>query len=183
MPKLTVTRQKFLEDRQGRTFADVLDDRSQPFDDVLRFFNDDSRQRRMEESEVHHNRAPLAGVVRELEAQQTINQFLAALHPRRSQRFRQAIGVVVRMIMEGRGWEKTGRKGSLGIRNAKTANTPRHNSGGLAFWFIRGERYELKAGMPYRTVRARQRRLTDRIAAKQPKPTRTSRPAPGSSKS
>lgn len=175
MPKVAITRQKFLEDRQGRTFADVVDDQSQPFDDVLRFFNDDSRQRRMEESEVHHNRAPLAGVVRELEAQQTINQFLAALHPRRSQRFRQAIGVVVRMIMEARGWKKTGKKGSLGTRNAKEPNTPRHNTGGLAFWFIRGERYELKDGMPFRTVRVRRKKLTQRIAAKQARPGRAAR--------
>lgn len=183
MTKIALTRQKFLDDRQGRTFADVLDDKTQPFDDVLRFFNEESRQRRMEDSEIHHNRPALAGVVRELEAQHSINQFLAALHPRRSQRFRQAIGVVVRMIMEGRGWKKTGKKGSLGARGAKAPNMPRHNTGGLAFWFIRAERYELKAGMPFRTVRDRQKRLSKRIADKQARPTRPSRPSPGSSKS
>jgi len=36
MPRsVRITRKKFSEDRQGRTFADVLDDPEQPFDDVL----------------------------------------------------------------------------------------------------------------------------------------------------
>ena len=155
MPKVTITLQKFLEDKQGKTFADVARDSKEPFEEVLRFFNAEDRQRRMEESELHHDRAPLAGVVRELEAQPVVNQFLASYHPRLSQRLRQAIGVVVRMIMEQRGWQKTGKKGSLGIRGDSEPKTPRHNTGGLAFWFIRAERYELKSGMPYVSVRTR----------------------------
>jgi hypothetical protein len=59
----------------------------------------------------------LAGVVRELEAQPAIDQFFADVHVRRKTRFRQAIGVLVRIIMERRGWQKTGRKGSLGARD------------------------------------------------------------------
>ena len=31
----------FFQDRQGRTFADVLNDPGQPFDAVLAFFNDE----------------------------------------------------------------------------------------------------------------------------------------------
>ena len=112
-----ITRKEFLEDSQGRTFADVLNDPEQPFGEVLEFFNGADQQRRMEESETHHDRAPMAGVVRELESQPATNQFLATKHPRRSQRLRQAIGVLVRMIMERRRWRKTGKKGSLGVRN------------------------------------------------------------------
>ena len=67
-------------------------DESLPFGDVLAFFNDQDRQKRMEDSEVHHDRAPLAGVVRELESQPTIHRFLAEIHARKSQRLRQAIG-------------------------------------------------------------------------------------------
>ncbi len=63
--------------------------------------------------------------------------------------------------MERRGWRKTGRKGSLGVRAAVSGRTTRpgtyHNTGGLAFWFLRAERYELKAGMPFRSVRQRRR--------------------------
>jgi len=155
MVTVAVSREEFLKDRQGRTFADVLNDHEQPFDEALAFFNDSDRQRRMEESEIHHDRSPLAGVVRELESQPAINRFLATVHAGRSQRLRQAIGVLIRIIMERRGWRKTGKKGSLGVRSAAAAGTPHHNTGGLAFWFLRAERYELKQGMPFASVRAR----------------------------
>lgn len=159
MPGVAITRQTFLKDRQGRTFADVLNDPQQPFDAVLEFFSSEERQRRMEESEIHHDRAPLAGVVRELEAHAAINEFLASAHPQRTKRLRQAVGVVVRMIMEGLGWERTGKKGSLGVRAAIAPRTAApgacHNTGGLAFWFLRAERYKRRAGMPFATVRQR----------------------------
>jgi hypothetical protein len=163
MPRVTVTRQSFLQDRQGRTFADVLNDPEQPFDDVLSFFNAEARQRRMEESETHHDRPPLAGVVRELEAQTAIDQFLSSQHPRRTKRLRQAIGVVVRIIMEQLGWKKTGKKGSLGVR-AKVPHgtaTPGayHNTGGLALWFIRAERYAHPDRVAYPAVRSRAQRF------------------------
>jgi len=161
MKYVNITRQEFLEDRQGRTFADVVSNSQKPFDEMLAFFSNAERQQRMEDSEIHHDRPPLAGVVRELESQEGIDQFLAADHPRVTSRFRQAVGVVVRMIMERRGWKKTGRKGSLGVRAvvAHRSATPGsyHNTGGLAFWFLRAERYELEKGMPYRTVRNRQK--------------------------
>jgi len=155
MPKITISRSGFLEDRQGRTFADVVNDSAQPFDEVLRFFNDPDRQRRMEESELHHDRSPLAGVVRELESLPDVDRLFLTADPSRSKRLRQAIGVVVRMIMEGRGWQKTGRKGSLGVRAAAAAHTPNHNTGGLALFFLRAERYQRKEGMPFHSVRQR----------------------------
>ena len=155
MAKTRITRSDFLNDSMGKTFADVANDPDQPFDEVLEFFDNADRQRRMEESELHHDRAPLAGVVRELEAEPAIDQFLSDVHTRKSTRLRQAIGVLVRMIMEARGWRKTGRKGSLGVRSAKRKRTPAHNTGGLAFWFVRAERYEREEGMPFRSVKVR----------------------------
>jgi hypothetical protein len=155
MPKARVSREEFLADRQGKTFADVVNDSEQPFDIVLEFFSDAGRQQRMEEAELHHDRAPLAGVVRELESQPAIDQLLSGAHVPRNTRFRQAIGVLVRLIMERRGWKKTGRKGSLGVRAAGAPRTPAHNTGGLAFWFSRAERYERNEGTPYKTVRER----------------------------
>jgi len=67
------------------------------------------------------------------------------------------------MIMERLGWKKTGKKGSLGVR-AKIAQgtaTPGayHNTGGLAFWFLRAERYEHPDRVSYPTVRGRARKL------------------------
>ena len=152
MPATRVTRTDFLKDRQGKTFSDVVNDPEHPFEFVLEFFSSAERQRRMEESELHHDRPPLAGVIRELESQPVVDEFLSGVHIRRNTRFRQAIGVLVRLIMERRGWQKTGRKGSLGVRAPSAVQTPAHNTGGLAFWFIRGERYERIDGMPYRSV-------------------------------
>lgn len=155
MAKVSVTRKSFLEDSQGKTFADVVNDPEQPFVVVLEFFSDADRQRRMEESELHHDRSPLAGVVRELESYPAISEFLAGVQVRRNTRFRQAVGVLVRIIMERRGWQKTGRKGSLGVRASRADAAPRHNTGGLAFWFLRAERYERIDGMPFRSVKER----------------------------
>jgi hypothetical protein len=167
---VSISRDEFLGDRQGRTFADVVTGSERPFMAAIVFFNDSDRQRRMEESEIHHDRPPLAGVVRELEAVPAINRFLSRIHPRRSQRFRQAIGVLVRMIMERRGWEKTGKKGSLGVRNKAAAGRPSHNTGGLAFWFIRAERYTSKQHKAFASVRKRCREL----GAAQPRMSRNS---------
>lgn len=156
---VSVTRDEFMNDRQGRTFADVWDDPEQPIDELLALLNDEQRQRRMEESETHHDRPPLAGIVRELESQPGIDRFLASAHPRRTKRFRQAVGVLVRIIMEARGWQKTGRKGSLGVRAKIEPHTESagayHNTGGLAYWFLRAERYEPVGGRPYQTVKER----------------------------
>ncbi len=159
LPSVTITRDMFLEDNQGRRFSDVVNDPDQPFDAVLEFFNDTSRQRRMEESEIHHDRPPLSGVVREFESHPAIDRSLADIRTHRSKRLRQAVGVVVRMIMQARGWRKTGRKGSLGVRTTKKGLAPNHNTGGLAFWFIRAERYERDEGMPFISVRERCQKL------------------------
>lgn len=157
MRRVRVTRDDFLSDPQGKTFADVV--AHSPFEVVIEFFNDADRQRRMEEAELHHDRAPLAGVVRELESLPAIDQHLGTAQSRRTTRFRQAVGLLVRMIMERRGWKKAGRKGSLGVRASGGEHAPAHNTGGLAFWFLRAERYELVDGMPFRSVRDRCREL------------------------
>ena len=159
MTVIQITRDDFLSDRQGRTFSDVLNDPEQPFDALLIFFNDEGRQKRMEDSEIHHDRPALAGVIRELEAQPEIDAFLSEVHLQRSKRLRQATGVLVRIIMERRGWKKTGKKGSLGVRAKSSSEHPSHNTGGLAFWFIRAERYERAAGMPFQSVRNRRRQF------------------------
>jgi len=163
MASVNITRQDFLRDRQGKTFADVLNDSEQPFDAVLDFFNDEDRQRRMVESEIHHDRAPLAGVVREFEALPSIDDFLSSKHPHRTKRLRQAVGVVVRMIMDHLGWKKTGKKGSLGVRTNVSPRSAKpgshHNTGGLAYWFLRAERYGRTEGMPFSSVKERLRKL------------------------
>ena len=168
MQNVKITLEKFLDDHQGRTFSDVVKDPGQPLDAVFEFFNDDNIQRRMEESEIHHDRPPLAGVVRELESHPALDRSLAETHTQRSQRLRQAIGVVVRMIMEARGWKKTGRKGSLGVRTGGSQLESNHNTGGLAFWFIRAERYVSGKGMPFQSVRERGQYLEATVPSQPP---------------
>jgi hypothetical protein len=152
-PAEIVTLEEFLADRHGKTFGDVLNDPDIPFDAVLTFFGDAQRQQRMEDAEIHHDRAPLAGVVRELEAEPEVGRCFATLDRSRGRRLRQATGVLVRVIMERRGWSKTGRKGSLGVPGRSDSSTPEHNKGGLSLWFVRTERYQREQGMPFRSVR------------------------------
>jgi len=154
-----ITKEQFLADRHGKTFPDVVHDPDTPFGEVLEFFNDPQRQQRMEDSEIHHDRAALAGVVRELESMSVLHRFLSTTDRRRAARLRQAIGVLVRMIMERRGWRTTGKKGSLGVRSSSTGQAVHHNSGGLSLWFLRAERYRHEGGRPYRSVKRRCREL------------------------
>lgn len=105
MPGVNITRQEFLQDVEGSTFADVANDPEQPFGVVLEFFSDVDRQRRMVESEARDDRAPFAAVKRELEAQPSIQDFLSSEDPIRRKRLGQVVTVVVRMIMDRLGWE------------------------------------------------------------------------------
>ncbi|WP_145064027.1 hypothetical protein [Engelhardtia mirabilis] len=154
-PPERIARDQFLADRHGKTFADVLNEPGTPFDEVLSFFNHAERQQRMEDAEIHHDRAPLAGVVRELESEPVLGRFFETADRRRSTRLRQAIGVLVRLIMERRGWVTTGKKGSLGVRSATGPLSQDHNTGGLALWFIRAERYHRVGGVHFRSTRER----------------------------
>lgn len=127
---VTVSVAQFTSDPQGRTFSDLARDPQLRFADWLAFFADDDRQRRMCESEIHHDRQALAGVVRELEHTPI---FAAALTKGNPLRYRQAVGVIVRIYMERLGWQRTGRKGALGT----------------SIWFRSSERYVRTQGMPY----------------------------------
>ena len=136
----------FLEDQQGRRFTDVINDARINFQIVTDFFNDSEHIRRMIESELHHDRPPLAGVIKEFEAIPEIDTFLSGEDAHTTTRFRQAVGVLVRIHMVQQGWKKTGRKGSLGTRAKTAPGTTEpgayHNTGGLSKWFTRCERYE-----------------------------------------
>lgn len=104
MPSAHITRQDFLRDRQGRALSPLLEDPELPFDVVLDFFNRRDHQHLMEDSETSHKKAPLAGVVRELEALPAVQTFLAASDPERRKRFEQSVTILVRMTMERLGW-------------------------------------------------------------------------------
>ncbi len=127
---MTLTRRDFLADRTGRTFTDVVNDPALDFDAWLDFFNDRVRQQRMVDAEVARHRPALAGVVEELETHAAFRPYLCQSDVRNTYRGRQAVGVILRMVMEGLGWHKTSRKGRLPV----------------ARWFTRAERYEPVGG-------------------------------------
>ena len=142
---MAITIQRFQADKQGKRFSDVLNDTRIDFQVVIDFFNRPDIIRRMEDSEMHHDRPPLSGVIKEFEHHPVIHKFFTSEDGHTTTRFRQAVGVVVRMQMEDHHWEKTGKKGSLGTR-AKTkpgTTTPGayRNAHGLSIWFTRCERY------------------------------------------
>ena len=151
-----LTESGFLSDKQGSKFTDVVGDPRLDFQALLDFFNDRARQVRMEDSEKHHDRPALAGVVRELENTEPFRSFFPRHDGHTTRRTRQAIGVVVRMVMEKRGWTKTGRKGSLGqraqVRPRTTSPGAYCNTSGLSWWFTRSERYERPDEPPYPSV-------------------------------
>jgi len=137
---------QFAQDQQGRRFSDVMSDPRIDFAKVLDFFDNSDRQRRMVESEKFHDRPALAGVIKELEEQLYVKAFFENNDGHTTRRFRQAVGVIGRIIMENQGWKTTGRTGSLGTRVKVPAGTTTpgayHNTGGLSAWFTRAERYE-----------------------------------------
>lgn len=80
MPAVRVARKAFLEHPQGRTLTDVVNESKQPIDCVIEFFNSSDRQSCMEDSELHHDRSPLAGVLRDLESVPKLVVFWAWLN-------------------------------------------------------------------------------------------------------
>ncbi len=153
----------FAQDGQGRRFIDVMADTRIAFPEILEFLDNPDRQRRMIESEEHHDRPALAGVICELESSTDVHNFFLGHDGHTTTRFRQAVGVAVRIVMENHGWCTTGRKGSLGVRTNVTPRTTTpgdyHNTGGLALWFTRAERYERPTGRRFQPVAERARQI------------------------
>ena len=90
----------------------MLTDFNQPFDTVFDFSICEGRQRRVQESEIHHDRAE---AVREPESQAPIDDSFSSNHPQSTKRLRQAMGVVAQMSLEHHGWKKTGKRSSLWV--------------------------------------------------------------------
>jgi len=141
-----IASEDFMNDNQGRRFTDVINDTRINFQIVIDFFNNPDRIRRMIDSELHHDRPPLSGIIKEFERVPDIDTFLAGQDAHTTQRFRQAVGVLVRIHMEEQGFQKTGRKGSLGTRGRTAPGTTNpgayQNTSGLSKWFTRSERYQ-----------------------------------------
>lgn len=137
-----ITENEFLADLAGSRYLDVVRGTPGEFAETIAFFNDEDRQKRMADSEIHHDRPALAGVVCELEHEAWFDDFMRLNDCHKTYRLRQAIGVITRMIMTARGFRTTGRNGSLGQRGkvstGEKSSGAYHNIGGLSLWFTRG---------------------------------------------
>lgn len=97
----------FLADPHAARYADVvLRDHRDAFVVVLSILNDPEQQGQLVAAE-RYDRPALSGIARDLEADDRLALALPSL------RFRQAVGVAVRLAMEGMGWSTTGRKGPV----------------------------------------------------------------------
>ena len=108
---------EFCEDSQGRTYTDVTGNVGRAFRTVLALLSRSENIRRMSDSELIQDRPALSGVVVLLEAEADVHRVLVGANVSLANRFRQAVGVAVRILMEQNGWTKTGRKGSVGVGN------------------------------------------------------------------
>lgn len=145
---MNITVVDFTSHSTGRRFTDVVNDPRVPFQDILDFFNRKEVRIRMKDSELHHDRAAFAGVVKEFERLAAVDRLLRKEDAHTTQRARQAVGVVVLMAMQDEGWDRTGRKGALGrrakVQRGTTTPGVYINRTGVSRWFTQTERYEPK---------------------------------------
>lgn len=113
-----MTREDFLRDPHAARYRDVVEKHRDAFTRVLTILSDPYQQEQLEAAQKFQHPA-LAGVVRAIEADEIVAACLASPA---SRRFRQAVGVAVRLTMEAKGWSTTGKKGPIhGASYFKTA--------------------------------------------------------------
>lgn len=122
-----ITLPVFEADDHGCTFGDLLGDPEarKALSLGLAILNSVEAQRCLEHSEDAHERPALSGVVKQIERVPAIRERLARRDVG-SDRLKMALGTAVRLVMEGRGWRRTGRKTAVGVGE----------------FFSRAERYE-----------------------------------------
>jgi hypothetical protein len=112
-------------DPQCRRYSDVIDAQPALMRAIVKFFAEPDNQGRTIESELLHDRPPLAGVVRLLEDDPVVGRDLEATPGHEATRVHQFVGIVTRVTMDKLGFSTTGRKGLLGQRVAVPCCLPR----------------------------------------------------------
>jgi hypothetical protein len=123
----TITIDDFLNDSQGRRFADVANDAHVHWNKWVDWLNDEDRQNRLEMAEAHFDMPALAGILKELEAEPFVRDYFDRRTPQTTLRVKQALGVLVKLHMEARSWSTTGTKGPLGRRDPAYKGRGDHN--------------------------------------------------------
>ena len=97
-------------DSHAAKYIGALEAKSEAFERLLLLLNDPSHEQRLIDAEAHGLPA-LAGVVRFIESDAVISRELTGKGG--SLRFRQAVGVAVKLKMAKLGWRVTGSKGAV----------------------------------------------------------------------
>lgn len=109
-----ITFQEFSQDAQGRKYTDVFRSALVELEATLGVLARADVQQRMLDAERHHDRPALAGAVVDIEAVPVVAHFLATAPKNSRDRFKRAVGAAARIVMEGLGWKKTGKKSAIG---------------------------------------------------------------------
>lgn len=144
------TRQAFPADAQGCRFKNEVDAWPVDFSAILAMLDEPNARSRLVASSIA-GRPALAGVIAEIEERADVDAYFRSTEPHDTRRFRQAVGVAIRLAMEDLGWRPTGRKGSLGRRVRTPAGTIAagahdHHPPEAAMWFAKAEIYEPMLG-------------------------------------
>jgi hypothetical protein len=116
----------FASDSHAAKYQGELDAHPDAFGRLVELLNDPANEQRLVDAELHGMPA-LSGVVRYVESDAEIAKVLQS--GPRSNRFRQTVGVTIKLKMARLGWTTTGRKGTVkGARHFTKAEhyEPRH---------------------------------------------------------
>jgi hypothetical protein len=105
-----LTPEDFVDDSHAAKYLGELDTRPEVARRLLAILNDPANEQRLVDAEPAHDRPALSGVVRSVDSDDVIHQVLASGSS--GYRFRQTVGVAVRLKMEKPGWATSGRKGA-----------------------------------------------------------------------
>ena len=122
-----ISRKSFQDGPHGRRFLPVLDNPKVPAKQVVDLLNEPRILEGMAFVTKSIEYPALGAIVKELERVTEIAKYFAATPSRETLRFRQFVGMAVRLAMEGKGFRTTGRKGYIGT---------------ISGWFTRAEIFE-----------------------------------------
>jgi len=154
-----ITKSDLLADPAGSRFTDILrggNVHGQHVERWIDFLNTEDRSYRLLVAARDHQTAALKGVLAEAECQPWVTGYFDKQTLRATLRTKMCLGVLVRLHMEGWGWEAAGKKAHLGKRavnreqeiNGQTVIlTPKHNGSGFSSYFTMSELYK-PAGSP-----------------------------------
>ena len=103
---MRLSAEDFTRDPHAVKYGDQLREHRNAFERLFSLLNDPANEQRLIDAE-SYDKPALAGVVRFIEADPKIATVVE------SNRFRQTVGVAVKLKMEKLGWEKTGKKGTV----------------------------------------------------------------------